>query len=131
VAPAGAVTFFNRSTCPSGWTELTTARGRYLVGRPSGGTLGGSAGTALGNLENRAVGRHSHGVTDPGHSHTISIPRGLSDTGSAATFDTDAIFVGSLSYLTSDDPTGITINNAGSDAGTNAPYLQLLVCQKS
>src|SRR5688500_7198572 len=49
-APAGAVSFFNLAACPSGWTELTGARGRYLVGVPSGGTLGGTAGTALTNL---------------------------------------------------------------------------------
>jgi hypothetical protein len=37
--PAGAVMFFNLATCPPGWTELVSARGRYLVGLPSAGTL--------------------------------------------------------------------------------------------
>ena len=50
IAPAGAVMFFNLASCPSGWTELTSARGRYLVGRPSGGALAGTQGTALTNL---------------------------------------------------------------------------------
>ena len=53
--PSGAIMFFNLASCPSGWTELTAARGRYLVGLTSGGTLAGTAGTALTNLENRAV----------------------------------------------------------------------------
>ena len=55
--PAGAVSFFDLASCPSGWSELTAARGRYLVGLPSGGTLSGTAGTAPTNLENRPVGR--------------------------------------------------------------------------
>src|SRR3989344_434292 len=70
---SGAVMFFNLSSCPSGWTEFTDARGRYLVGLPSGGTLGDTTGTALTNLENRAVGQHGHPVSDSGHTHTIAV----------------------------------------------------------
>lgn len=55
--PAGTVAFFDLPACPSGWTELTAARGRTLVGLPSGGTLGGTQGTALSDLEARV---HSH-----------------------------------------------------------------------
>ena len=58
--PTGAVMAFNLASCPSGWTELTSARGRYIVGLPSGGTLAGTAGTALSNQENRPVGQHNH-----------------------------------------------------------------------
>jgi hypothetical protein len=35
------------------------------------------------------------------------------------------------SYTTSNVKTGIQISNAGTVDGTNAPYLQLLVCQKN
>ena len=66
--------FFNLGSCPSGWSELTVASGRYLVG--------------TGDLEGR----------------------GTRDTRSAQT--------------------GITVNNEGEVAGTNSPYIQLLVCQK-
>ena len=44
-APAGAVMFFNLASCPAGWSELAAAQGRYLVGVPGGGTLGGTSGT--------------------------------------------------------------------------------------
>ena len=54
--PSGAVSFFNLDTCPTGWTALTEAQGRYLVGLPSGGTRAATVGTALSNTENRAVG---------------------------------------------------------------------------
>jgi len=57
------------AACPTGWTEYTAAQGRYVVGVPDGGTVAGTAGTALTDLENRAVGQHNHAITDPGHVH--------------------------------------------------------------
>jgi len=136
VLPAGMVSFFNLATCPAGWTELTAARGRYLVGLPSGGTLGGTDGTALSNLEDRPVGQHSHTINDPGHSHSTTLYEwngSLSGSGtlfysrnSNATDGAQAAAPGTASATT-----GITINNSGLVAGTNAPYMQLLVCQKN
>jgi len=128
VIPPGAVMAFNLASCPTGWSELTSARGRYIVGLPSGGTLAGTAGTALSNTENRAVGQHNHGITDPGHSHAqqpqtlLGIAGGIISTNTGPVLQTGG--------TTSTATTGITINNAGSVAGTNAPYLQLLICQK-
>jgi hypothetical protein len=49
--PSGAVMFFDLASCPDGWTELTDARGRYIIGLQQGGTLKGTQGTALNNLE--------------------------------------------------------------------------------
>ena len=77
--PGGAVMAFNRAICPAGWSELTAARGRAVVGLPSGGTLAGTVGGGLGNLEDRA---HSHTVDAPstatnavaGHSHDVDPP---------------------------------------------------------
>ena len=126
--PAGMVGFFNLAACPSGWSELTAARGRYLVGLPSGGTLTGTAGTALSDLENRASGQHTHSVTDPGHTHG-----GTANAGSSKA-DNDAPMLDTINNFnrsTSSATTGISIANSGSVAGTNAPYVQLLVCQKS
>ncbi len=121
--PSGAVMFFNLSACPSGWTELTSARGRYIVGLPAGGTLAATVGTALSNQENRPVGQHSHTINDPGHSHdsTEAIGSGTDVGGGTKS---------PFGYY-NDGYTGITINNAGTVAGTNAPYIQLLACQKN
>jgi hypothetical protein len=74
IIPAGMVAPFNLSSCPPGWGELVGARGRVVVGLPSGGTLAGTVGTALSNLENRPVGQHNHGITDSGHVHGITDP---------------------------------------------------------
>ena len=125
--PAGFVGFFNLSACPTGWSELTAAKGRYLVGLPSGGTLAGTKGTALSNLEDRPVGQHNHTVNDPGHGHSISVggcPGGSDQPRSDCGVSTWK------SAEVSSSVTGITINNSGFVPGTNAPYLQLLVCQK-
>jgi hypothetical protein len=139
--PAGSVMFFNLPTCPSGWTELTAAQGRYLVGLPSGGTLAGTQGTALANLENRATGQHTHNVVDPGHSHNVltddpgiifcifpNCPNPSSKI-PAAVSNINPTF--SLPNAAASRVTGITIQGSGTVIGTNAPYLQLLVCQKT
>ena len=69
VVPSGAVIFFNAAACPTGWTAMAGARGRYIVGLNGGGTLGASVGTAMADQENRPVGQHAHSVNDPGHDH--------------------------------------------------------------
>lgn len=127
-APVGAVMFFNLSSCPSGWTEMTSARGRYLVGLPSDGTLGGTAGSVLSNLENRAVGSHTHTVSDPGHRHGLDV---MGEFVAGGTYEAEGgVGAPVRRVLTEGSPTGISINTAGTVDGTNAPYLQLLVCQK-
>jgi len=123
--PAGAVMFFDLSSCPSGWSELTSARGRYLTGLPSGGTLAGTAGTALSNLENRAAGQHTHTVDDPGHSHgNATAIIGPGDFGAGGGF-INIYTAGGTGY------SELSLENSGSVAGTNAPYIQLLTCQRN
>lgn len=116
------------TTCPTGWTEYTSARGRYIVGTPLSGTIAGTAGTALTNLEDRAVGQHNHGVTDPGHGHSLSGVRTSADGGGGTG---DAAGQGGNTASVTSNTTGISINNSGSVAGTNAPYIQLTYCQKT
>jgi hypothetical protein len=135
--PAGAVMFFNLTTgCPNGWSEMTGARGRYLVGvQPDGGgvtRVGRTVGSALtdpesdGFLENREVGQHSHGVTDSGHSHFLS---NVGDPGPGNNVARSNTHVEGRN--TGSASSNIAINTTGSVAGTNAPYIQLLVCQKN
>jgi len=122
VQTSGIIAFYSGS-CPTGWSEYTAARGRYIVGTPSGGTNAGTAGTALTNQENRAVGQHTHTITDPGHTHT--------EKGHASAGSGDMGVNGAPQNDTSgSSTTGISLANAGTTAGTNAPYIQLTVCQK-
>ncbi len=117
---AGTIIYFNGTTCPSGWTELTSARGRYIIGLPSSGTLAGVAGTALTNLENRNLGTHTHSASavNSNHTHTLTSGGGtIRGTGSG--------------YFTAGgDTVVVSISALGLPAGTPAPYIQFLVCQK-
>jgi len=129
--PSGTVMLFNLNTCPPGWSELTSARGRYIVGLPAGGTQAGTTGTALSNLEDRAVGQHTHAITDPGHQHTANRPRisgGATLYNTADSTDWHTMYPQNM--ITDVAYTGITVQNTGAVPGTNAPYIQLLICQK-
>jgi hypothetical protein len=127
VVPARAVLFFARTSCPDGWVPYEGARGRYVVGMPTGGTLEGISGTALSDLESRPVGQHTHAVSDPGHSHAV--PRAGNSINNNWT--QGAGDMGDFLPRTTSEKTGITIESAGFMPGTNAPYVQLLACQKS
>jgi hypothetical protein len=134
--PAGAVMTFNLSACPTGWTELTAARGRYLVGRPLGGTVGLTGGSyPLSNGEDRAVGQHTHSASASAHSHSLSIPLYRYYTSSGYNVVASG-YTGYGQYGTYSSSTGsaapsVSIGSVGSYPGTNAPYLQLLVCLKN
>jgi hypothetical protein len=77
--PPGAVMMFDLDTCPAGWSALDAARGRAIVGVPTGGMRGGTVGSPLGDKEDRL---HTH-VVDPvstlstssgTHTHDVNIP---------------------------------------------------------
>src|SRR3954452_21643175 len=130
-APAGAVMYFDLASCPSGWSDFAAGRGRYLVGMPVGGTPGAAVGTALSPQENRPTGQHTHAVIDPGHVHAVGF-----DTERLANFGNT---IGGTSIFGSNSGsentelgfTGISIANAGTVSGTNAPYLELVACRKN
>ncbi len=68
---AGMIALFETS-CPAGWTEVTSTRGRVVVGVPTGGTVGTTVGTSLANGGTRTitdVPAHTHG---PGTLSTAS-----------------------------------------------------------
>jgi len=141
MVPAGAVMFFDDTSCPTGWSELTAARGRAVVGLPSGGTLAGTIGTALTNVENRA---HSHSVnpsavntsSDGSHSHTTGEP---TQKGAVA-LTAGSIFIdyGEANHLhsvstASNHNHSVNIpltNSTNAQTGDVIPYIQLLTCKK-
>lgn len=121
--PAGMIAAFN-AACPSGWTELTAARGRVIVGVPASGTLAATVGTALTDAQDKSVTptftgtpftdiiNHTHPVTDPGHTHVITELRdattGGVTTNIALTADTSST-IGTK--VTGSRTTGITTAN--------------------
>jgi len=122
--PQGAVMTFNLASCPSGWTEVTDAQGRAIVGLPPGGTLNGTVGSGLTDLEDRnhshdvnpastgttSSGNHIHTVNpsiqsttlNGGHSHALDLPATLTSSRSHshqwAEFDSNEIIWSSWDY---------------------------------
>jgi hypothetical protein len=131
-AVTSTVLFFNLGACPSGWTELTAAGGRYLVGLPASGSLAGTQGSALSNLANRAAGVHNHNSSVSAHSHATSRETSGENCSDSAcsNYPTDA-----TNANTGLASTGVTVKDPTctgcATAGTNAPYIQLLVCQRN
>ena len=111
--PAGMILFTKDGACPSGYAEYTALRGRYAVGLPSGGTNLATVGTALSNSENRPVGQHTH---------DIEVISSTAEGGGGAMEKTTS---------TTGTPTAGIVSNSGSVTGTNAPYIQLMACEKS
>ena len=125
--PTSMVAFFVGGACPTGWTEYTALRGKMAVGLVSGGADEGGAGTALTNTENRAVGPHTPSVTDPGHGHSVKVDT----TGTGTSFpQAGGSHTSTIAGAATSSTTGISLVNAGSVAGTNAPYVQLIACKK-
>jgi hypothetical protein len=149
--PSGLIAAFN-AACPSGWTEFTAARGRVVVGVPSGGTLAGTVGTALTDLQDKThahtyteVVNHTHTVTvtDPGHTHLQRSQ--TATTGSVSSWEHGAIDTSSTAaetLATDSATTGITASTAnpagGVATGTTSTkatsdviaYIQLRLCSK-
>jgi hypothetical protein len=69
-APSNLIAHFTGTSAPSGWSEYTSARGRMIVGLPSGGTDGGTVGTALTNAQDKGT-IHNH--TESSHRHNTDI----------------------------------------------------------
>ncbi len=121
--PSGTVLLMT-GACPQGFVEYTAARGRYILGVPEGGAVEAVVGIALSDQENRPVGQHSHDITDPGHSHTYTYKNLNGGTAIGA----PGAWLNTQTSNTGTSTTGITISDAGTVAGTNAPYIQLLLC---
>jgi hypothetical protein len=139
--PSGAVMFFNLSACPSGWSPLAAGVGRYVVGVTNGAEVGVTAGTALSSGENRPAGHHYHALhtdkNDAFVAFSTTWPGMISagphvDPNSKITAISEPTNQEARSWHYANDNPGATNEAAetGGVAGTPAPYLQLLVCQK-
>jgi len=60
IAPTGAIMAFDLATCPTGWSEYTPARGRFLRGIDNGAGNDPSGTRALGNVQDDAFQGHHH-----------------------------------------------------------------------
>tara|TARA_R100001244_G_scaffold106261_1_gene78839 strand:- start:1104 stop:1583 length:480 start_codon:yes stop_codon:yes gene_type:complete len=122
----------NGVSTPSGWTEFTTARGRMIVGMPSGGTDGGTVGTALTDAQDKSK--------SIAHSHKMGVGfRGDSlDYTDGGTYGESGTFTRNYFFYNGYSSTG-TVDNAitdGMSANTTVvtsdilAYIQLVTIKK-
>lgn len=69
VVPSGAVMAFNLAACPPGWSPVTAAVGRVVVGAPNAAGVGATGGADSLALTTQQLPGHAHTITDPGHTH--------------------------------------------------------------
>lgn len=115
VVPSGAVLYYAASSSvPSGYSEYTAARGRMIVGLPSGGTLAGTVGTALTNVQN------------PTHTHTTA-PTGWGTGGDGAS---GRLVNGAEAGGQNSSTTSVT-SSTQTLSGVGVTYIQLLCITKT
>jgi len=151
VAP-GTIMYFNMTNCPAGWKEpethfvggtTSTAAGRSLVGFTTTSPLadiGLMVGKALNDMENRPVGEHSHEVIDDGHEHSYKTRRGTKDELSKEGENNMVKCQGvsddewdCTNFERNSSGTTVSVKVSGipgAVAGTPAPYIQLMICEK-
>ena len=124
VFPVGAIyTSYSVSTDPAtvlGFGTWSAIEGKVLAAYQSGDTDFGTAG-GTGGSKDAVVVEHNHGITDPGHNHTVT----TSNTSTIASGNAIPVNYLYTTRTTSTSTTGITINNEGvSGTGKNLqPYV--------
>ncbi len=100
-------------------TWVAFGAGRVPVGFDSTNVLFDTA-EETGGSADAVVVSHTHTITDPGHSHTTTIPTSAIGNSAQSLYSTNS--AGTSSTITSSTATtGISVNTAGS-SGTNANY---------
>jgi len=124
VFPVGAIyTSYSVSTDPAtvlGFGTWSAIQGKVLAAYQSGDSDFGTAG-GTGGSKDAVVVEHNHGITDPGHNHTVT----TSNTSTIASGNAIPLNYLYTTRTTSTSTTGITINNEGvSGTGKNLqPYV--------
>jgi len=129
--PTGTAMMFVQTSAPTGWTKSTTHDNKALRvvsgTASSGGTTAFTSVFTSRTITTANMPSHTHGVTDPGHTHTYgNVTAGV---GAGATAGTNAPVI---STATSTSTTGITINNAGSGTAMDfaVQYVDVIIATK-
>lgn len=131
--PAGTLMLFVQTAAPTGWTKSTTHNDKALrvvsgaanfggntafsvtfANRTPAGTVGNTTLTAA----QSGLPQHSHGVTDPTHTHTQSTSSTDGASGRADASSGGTLYTGVSNIDAS--ATGISIQNAGPSAAAES-----------
>jgi hypothetical protein len=131
--PSGTAMLFVQTAAPTGWTKSTTHDNKALRvvsgAASSGGTTGFTSVFTSRTITTANMPVHTHGITDPGHSHQVAFKIGTNATGSAEEIQNSP---STGYYLTSSSTTGITVNNAGSGTAMDfaVQYVDVIIATK-
>lgn len=128
-ASSGTRMLFQQSTAPTGWTKDTTHNNKALRIVSGTASIGGSMDfTSAFTSRTVPLPVHTHGITDPGHTHTYDLA-GVNAGSSYANADRASV---SLTRTTNSHQTGITIDNAGTGntLDFSVAYVDCIICTK-
>lgn len=124
--PAGAVVPFNLDSCPSGWAEFTTARGRMVIGT-NPAQFANPYGEGVISLRTR-------NLTGGAETHTLTIAELPAHT-HAGPSGTNSLAIGGLAWINGLFPaqTQSSAAHTGGDLPHNnmPPYLVMMWCKKN
>jgi hypothetical protein len=139
--PVGMISYFNLANCPSGWTLVGAAEGRFIVGMAAGGSQGHQQGTAWTNTPGQPT--HSHtfnavgGKTSSDGAHTHAMPyAGTYDSGynwgggCTASYPNPSGHSHSATSAGAHQHDVVFSGQTTTTSTANRPYIQLLPCQK-
>lgn len=134
--PSGTAMLFVQTSAPTGWTKSTTHDNKALRvvsgGAGSGGTTGFTSVFTSRTITTANMPSHTHGVTDPGHSH-ITTQAYVSDDPNGP-FDANASGSPNNKFLSAinSSTTGISIQNAGSGTAMDfaVQYVDVIIATK-
>lgn len=130
--PSGTAMLFVQTSAPTGWTKSTTHDNKALRvvsgAASSGGTTAFTSVFTARTITTANMPAHTHGVTDPGHSHgSVPFQRSDADRGTGSSlFSIDDL------GQTGTSTTGITINSAGSGTAMDfaVQYVDVIIATK-
>jgi hypothetical protein len=128
--PTGTAMMFVQTSAPTGWTKSTTHNNKALRvvsgTASSGGTTAFTSVFTSRTITTANMPAHTHGITDPGHSHTY-----ITITGGAGGFQ-GGVYNPQVSSNTGAATTGITIDSAGSGTAMDfaVQYVDVIIATK-
>jgi hypothetical protein len=126
--PTGAVMAFDLTSCPTGWTEYTSAQGRNIIGKNATYPYQSTGGAATEVINTSELPSHAHA-----QSGTVNVNASYSANGDNIGSGTQ---VAGPVYSGKTRLTATLSGNTGATGGGNAipimdPYIALLYCKKS
>ena len=131
--PSGTAMLFVQTAAPTGWTKSTTHDNKALRvvsgAASSGGTTGFTSVFTSRTITTANMPVHTHGITDPGHTHQIAFKIAAGGPGSYEEIQNSP---STGYYLSSSSTTGITVNNAGSGTAMDfaVQYVDVIIATK-